>query len=70
MTEGNPYSPAQGTEHGFRVQVAWQTCHMAETVTAFLIKVIRSRVNWAERRQGSRTYWRLGNEAAAVAGQR
>lgn len=42
---------------------------MAETVTAFLIKVIRNRVNWAERRQGRRTYCRLRNRVAVVAGQ-
>lgn len=43
------------------------THDMAETVTAFLIEVIGSRVNWAERRQG--TYCRLRNRAAVVAGQ-
>ena len=42
---------------------------MAETVTVFLIKVIGNRVNWAERRQGRRTYCRLRNRAAVVTGQ-
>lgn len=42
---------------------------MAETVTAFLIKFIGNRIDWAERRQGRRTYCRLRNRAAVVAGQ-
>lgn len=42
---------------------------MAETVTAFLIRLIGNRVSWAERRQGRRTYCSLKNRAAVVAGQ-
>lgn len=37
---------------------AWQTYHV---VTAFLIKAIGKRVNWAERKQGRRTPCRLRN---------